>query len=180
MYRSLAIECVWNLSIVVSRPLTGCWVVVLRSHSRVDLRPTADGTQDIDDDRVQSPNPYLEGDFHAAEHPDGHPWNEIDLMGNNIEGGTANRRRSNGLSLYIHHTLNFRRMRDATPEERLDALRRVRGVNRATWGVGEGGDRARNRGTSRLSRLWGAPPASSRDSTVPGSGDGENIEGDLS
>ena len=151
---------------------------MLTVHSRVDLRPTADRTQDIDDDLANSPNPYLDSDLNAVEHPDGYSWNEIDLSGNNAEGSTANRRRSNGLSLYIHHTLNFRRMRDATPEERLDALRRVRGVNRANRGDADGGDRTRNRGTSRLSRLWGAPHASSRDSTVPGPGDGVSTEGD--
>lgn len=48
------------------------------------------------------------------------------------EGAHASRRQRSGLSLYLQHTLNIRRMRDATPEERIAALRRLRTVNRAS------------------------------------------------
>jgi len=69
------------------------------------------------------------------------------------DGATpASRRRSRtGLSLYIQHTLNRGRMRDATPEERLAALRRLRTVNRAS--EAESGS-ARNRISARLSRAF--------------------------
>lgn len=48
------------------------------------------------------------------------------------EGAHGSRRQRSGLSLYLQHTLNIRRMRDATPEERIAALRRLRTVNRAS------------------------------------------------
>lgn len=48
------------------------------------------------------------------------------------EAAHGSRRQRSGLSLYLQHTLNIRRMRDATPEERIAALRRLRTVNRAS------------------------------------------------
>ena len=67
------------------------------------------------------------------------------------------RRRTNGLALYLQHTLNVRRMRDATPEERIAALRRFRTARRASNGDNMPmpmpvGTRARM--TARLNRLW--------------------------
>ena len=107
-----------------------------------------------------SPNPYL------AENPEAisgeEPWLATDPAGSSPEITAANRR-SNGLSLYVNHTLNLRRMRNATPEERLDALRRIRTVNRANSANAEGSDRARTRVGSRLSRLLGAPQADTAD-----------------
>ncbi|MCJ1398887.1 hypothetical protein MMC11_002088, partial [Xylographa trunciseda] len=109
---------------------------------RVDLRPTASPTDELESGQEISPNPYL------AENPDAingqEPWLAADPAASSPEITAANRR-SNGLSLYVNHTLNLRRMRNATPEERLDALRRIRTVNRANNTNIEGGDRARTR-----------------------------------
>ena len=63
-----------------------------------------------------------------------------------------NRRSRTGLSLYIQNTLNSRRMRDATPEERIAALRDLRSARQADSGSAE--PRSRNRLSSRLSRAW--------------------------
>ena len=74
--------------------------------------------------------------------------------------GSSNptRRRTNGLSLYLQHTLNSRRMRDATPEERIAALRGLRNANQGEDSEAStpatGGERPRNRVTARLNRLW--------------------------
>ncbi|MCJ1386151.1 hypothetical protein MMC17_009277 [Xylographa soralifera] len=127
---------------------------------RVDLRPTASPMNELESGQGLSPNPYL------AENPEAingeEPWLATDPAGSSPEITAANRR-SNGLSLYINHTLNLRRMRNATPEERLDALRRIRTVNRANDANAEGSDRARTRVGSRLSRLLGAPQADISD-----------------
>ena len=84
----------------------------------------------------------------------------------------TSRRRTHALSTYIHHTLNPRRMRDATPEERLAALRQFRTTNRASGGdsnAGMGlavGERTRNRVTARLNRLWPHSVHGARNSMV--------------
>jgi hypothetical protein len=137
----------------------------------VDLRPTAARTNDAEDGQEPSPNPYL---LAQPEITTTELWNAAD---GNVDMGTSDRRRSNGLSLYIRHTLNFRRMRDATPEERLDALRRIRNANRANNGDPERVERNRNRISSRLSRLFASPQASSRDGTTTGLGTSEQDEG---
>lgn len=84
----------------------------------------------------------------------------------------TSRRRTHALSTYIHHTLNPRRMRDATPEERLAALRQFRTTNRASEdessaGMGSaGGERTRNRVTARLNRLLPHSVHGARNSVV--------------
>ncbi|MCJ1438848.1 hypothetical protein MMC27_008238 [Xylographa pallens] len=127
---------------------------------RVDLRPTTSPMDEPEGGQELSPNPYL------AENPEAingeEPWLATDPAGSSPEITAANRR-SNGLSLYVNHTLNLRRMRNATPEERLDALRRIRTVNRANNANAEGSERARTRVGSRLSRLLGAPQADTSD-----------------
>lgn len=135
---------------------------LLTSRSRVDLRPVATLTEDSRDGTASSPNAYLAGN--PDTDTETHPWNTVDVAS---EPSTSNRRRSTGLSLYIHHTLNFRRMRDATPEERIDALRRIRLVNRAGNGDPERAERTRSRVGSRLSRLWGSQQAGSSEEVAP-------------
>ncbi|MCJ1396560.1 hypothetical protein MMC18_009451 [Xylographa bjoerkii] len=127
---------------------------------RVDLRPTASSTNDLESGQVPSPNPYLADNPEAINGEE--PWLTTDPAASSPEITAANRR-SNGLSLHVNHTLNLRRMRNATPEERLDALRRIRTVNRASETNAEGGDRARTRVGSRLSRLLGTPQAGTSD-----------------
>ena len=133
---------------------TTCDFNMLMFHSRVDLRPTASPTDELESGQELSPSPYL------TEHPEAingeEPWLATDPTAGSPEISAVTRR-SNGLSLYVNHTLNLRRMRNATPEERLDALRRIRTVNRANDAITEGGERARTRVGSRLSRLLGAP-----------------------
>ena len=127
---------------------------MLTVNSRVDLRPVADHTEGSEAGDHQYNN--------VTEH-------FLNVM-NDVpsEPGATSRRRSTGLSLYIHHTLNFRRMREATPEERIDALRQIRLVNRASNGDPERGERARTRVGSRLSRLWGPQQAGSSEAVAPG------------
>lgn len=108
---------------------------------RVDLRPTASHTDEMDDpDAINSTE-----DVTASADS---------LSPDEASDGTARRRQRRsrtGLSLYIQHTLNRGRMRDATPEERLAALRRIRTANRSA--DGEGGS-TRNRLSARISRAF--------------------------
>jgi len=110
-------------------------------HSRVDLRPIASHSDQENYDPSYSAESitYSREEGSSPEPP--------------ADGATpASRRRSRiGLSLYIQHTLNRGRMRDATPEERLAALRRLRTVNRAS--DAEPGS-TRNRISARLSRAF--------------------------
>lgn len=71
----------------------------------------------------------------------------------NDESTTAqDRRRSRtGISLYIRNTLNRRRMRDATPEERIAALRRLRTNNGTDESAPHTGNRRSNRLSARFS-----------------------------
>ncbi|MCJ1269593.1 hypothetical protein MMC22_009485 [Lobaria immixta] len=68
----------------------------------------------------------------------------------------TNRRSRTGLSLYLQNTLNRRRMRDATPEERIEALRTLRTAHRAheSESAGLTEQRPRNRMSARLSRAF--------------------------
>lgn len=77
------------------------------------------------------------------------------------------RRSRTGLSLYLQNTLNSRHMRDATPEERIAALRHLRSANRSTTTAPplDSEPRSRNRLSARLSRAWG--PSSRPPSVVP-------------
>lgn len=137
----------------------------LTSCSRVDLRPVADHAEQFEDGSATSPNAYLVR--LPGVDTETQPRNTVEPAGNASEPNNGNRRRSNGLSLYIHHTLNFRRMRDATPEERIDALRRIRLVNRASNGDPERAERRRSRVGSRLSRIWSSQQAGSSEDIAP-------------
>ncbi|KAL8697176.1 MAG: hypothetical protein Q9201_007263 [Fulgogasparrea decipioides] len=118
---------------------------------RVDLRPTASNDNDPDTAADQAAPPRRHSDaltsFAAA------PQNQ-------------SRRSSRARPLhYLHHYLNRGRMEEATPQERLEALRRLRLVNHedvdhaAEPDGGEssvaGEGRHRNRLSVRLSRAFG-------------------------
>ena len=129
-----------------------CEIAADFSISRIDLRPTASRTNDGEEGRAPMPDmpdtpPHMD---HEGDVQDMEPMPE----GSN----NPTRRRTNGLSLYLQHTLNSRRMRDATPEERIAALRGFRNANQAEDNVAgttaTGGERPRNRVTARLNRLW--------------------------
>lgn len=81
-----------------------------------------------------------------------------------------NRRSRNGLSVYLQNTLNRRRMRDATPEERIQALRTLRTANRSRESepAAPTEQRARNRLSLRLSRAFSsARPSSGASVAMP-------------
>ncbi|KAI9878222.1 MAG: hypothetical protein M1830_001525 [Pleopsidium flavum] len=113
---------------------------------RIDLRPTTsheNGEGETTPDGEGLPPPLT--DFNNDNAGFGTP-----------EGGPTSRRQRNGLSLYLQHTLNIRRMHDATPEERLAALRRLRTVNRASHPTGsstEDGSGESSRGNRLSMRL---------------------------
>ena len=107
---------------------------------RVDLRPTK--THDF----TNEDGPGEEGPHEVATEPSAHvPPN--------------NRRSRTGLSSLLSHQLNIHRMRDATPQERIAALREVRTQQRGTQEPAQtdgSSDRplARNRMSARLSRAF--------------------------
>lgn len=63
--------------------------------------------------------------------------------------GQGNRPRR-GIATYMHDRLNAHRMREATVEERLAALRSVRAANRGDVQAGEEGQGRRSRLTTRF------------------------------
>ncbi|KAI4143583.1 MAG: hypothetical protein LQ341_002883 [Variospora aurantia] len=133
---------------------------------RVDLRPTTTNDGDPED-----PN--------AASAP---RRNSEALTSFNPSAQQQSRRSSRARPLhYLHHHLNRGRMEEATPQERLEALRRLRLVSRsdmdnaAPSAGGEAsvtGERTnRNRLSARLSRAFGGdrsrPSSWTPDSPVP-------------
>lgn len=116
-------------------------------HSRVDLHPTSTGSEEHEE-------PEEEGADTTVL-----PNNTGDASGAPTETSRRNRRSR------IMSTLNAGRMRHATADERIEALRRLRQENQATndnieqggWIVGE---RTMNRARARLSRAFGSRPSS--------------------
>ena len=108
---------------------------------RVDLRPTNSNDNEMSD---PSTNPA------------------DDLTDFPPTPTTTNRRSRTGLSTYLQHTLNIHRMRDATPQERIAALRRLRTQQQEVQSAEASGERARNRMSARLSRAfhYGSRPGS--------------------
>lgn len=110
-------------------------------YSRVDLHPTSTGDEEPEEDGTDT--------YVLPTNPSGAPTEN-----------TRRNRRSRILS-----TLNVGRMRHATADERIEALRRLREENQATnenieqggWIVGE---RTMNRARARLSRAFGSRPSS--------------------
>lgn len=135
---------------------------------RVDLRPTT--SHNSADDPSEPPNTSSAPPLTDLL-PDTHP--------------TSNRRSRTGLSTYLHHTLNIHRMRDATPQERISALRRLRTQQQEAQA--EASERPRNRMSARLSRAfhYGSRPQStvvdahsSLSTPAPGRGRERVSEGD--
>lgn len=118
---------------------------------RVDLRPTASNTDESDDPSTESaPRRHSEA-----------------LTSFNPTAQQQSRRASRAHPLhYLHHYLNRGRMEEATPQERLEALRRLRLVNRSDVdhatqpergeGAATGERGTRNRLSARFSRAFGA------------------------
>lgn len=115
--------------------------------SRVDLHPTTSHDTDADGEDAMDEIPLGDAPV-AAGAPHG-------------ESARRRNRRSR-----ILHTLNIGRMRHATPEERIAALRRLRSENQASESIPNQGGRTgthtpMNRFSRRLSRAFGGSrPAS--------------------
>ena len=124
----MAGECVRDLSIMVrSKPFHRYrYISLLTSASRIDLNPSKEEGQDAQ----ETENP-AEPQEPAAE-PEAAPH-----------------RQPRRLTGYLQSTLNARRMRDATVEERLEALRNVR--EEAHRESVEGNEEAEERRRTRLS-----------------------------
>ncbi len=120
-------------------------------YSRVDLHPTSPDTEEPEED---------EADTHV-----------ITAAPGNRSSAPAETARHNRRSRILS-TLNVGRMRHATADERIEALRRLREENQATdenvdqggWTVGE---RTMNRARARLSRAFGSRPASGVHASRP-------------
>lgn len=145
---------------------------MLMISSRVDLRPTT--THPTDSERLES---------HDGSSTPSHGLSVYDLLSvppapsplpltapEPAASRAPNRRSRTGLSLYIQNTLNRRRMRDATPEERIAALRDLRSARHADSTAAE--PRSRHRLSSRLSLPWTStsrPPSGVHNTNVPAS-----------
>ena len=115
--------------------------------SRIDLHPTRSHDSD-EDNHVPSLEPR-----HAEPPPDAEAAN--------IETSRRNRRSR------ILSTLNIGRMRQATPQERLEALRVLRNEGMTGADPPEQGQRTPNRFSRRLSRALGSRPTSGVPSSRP-------------
>lgn len=153
MHRSLAPERVWDVPSLVSYPVVQqSSLVLIAIYSRVDLHPTSPGTEEPEADEV---DPYM-----LPADPDN--------RSNAPQEAARRNRRSRILS-----TLNVGRMRHATPNERIEALRTLRSENQTTnenvdQGASNIGERTTmNRARARLSRAFGSRPASGVHSSRP-------------
>lgn len=143
--------------------------------SRVDLRPTT--TQPS-----ESPSPISAIErhiFNPSSPPIPPPNNHhgssnapsLDSTSDNNNPSASNHRRSRtGLTSYIHNTLNRGRMRNATPEERVAALRDLRTANSVREpdaAATNAEQRSRNRLSARLSRALNSSSAQPVPSIAP-------------
>lgn len=146
-------------------------------YSRVDLRPTT--THPSEPTSLASPispidNPTIYPTSTSTPLPNNNhgssnaPSLESNSDNNNLS--TYHRRSRTGLASYIQYTLNRARMRNATPEERVAALRglrianRVRETDAATMNAEQ---RSRNRLSARLSRAFNSSSPQPVTSTAP-------------
>ncbi|MCJ1310752.1 hypothetical protein MMC25_004418 [Agyrium rufum] len=83
---------------------------------RIDLRPAPAlvSENDLSDEANTSPNPYM---------------NDLMPPPLDMPVNANSRRRASGFGAFLTHTLNGRRVNDATPEEHIAALRRFRRSN---------------------------------------------------
>ena len=116
--------------------------------SRVDLHPTTSRGTDADDVEYDE-GPSLETrDWRDGPH--------VDPENPQIQSARRNRRSR------ILHTLNIGRMRHATPQERIEALRRLRNENQASDSFAEQSGGAGSRFSRRVSRAFGGSRGGSR------------------
>jgi hypothetical protein len=96
-------------------------LLILFWYSRVDLRPPEPETTPEDETLNAAGRPVYTNDaLHL--YPRG--------RGNTTTTDQNGQRRPTNLANYISQTLNLRRMRDATPEQRVEALRGLRNFRR--------------------------------------------------
>lgn len=114
---------------------------------------------------TSSPTPLSNNNLGLTNSP------SLDSNSDNNNPSTSNHRRSMaGLSSYIQSTLSRARMRNATPEERVAALRDLRTANsvREPDAVAVNAEqRTRNRLSARLSRAFNSLAAQPMTSTAP-------------
>ena len=163
----------WYVNNNLFQPVSG-----LTLCSRVDLRPTT--THPSEPTSPVSPiSPTESPTIYPTSTPTPLPNNNngssnapsLDSNSDNNNPSTSNHRRSRtGLTSYIHNTLNRGRMRNATPEERVAALRDLRTAN----SVGEpdapavnAEQRSKNRLSARLSRAFNSSSAQPVTGTDP-------------
>ena len=128
--------------LLITLLLTAVMLIDLRT-SRVDLHPTNSHDIDLEDEELFEDGPSLE----TRDFQDSPP----------VEAVRRRHRRSR-----ILQTLNIGRMRHATPEERIAALRRLRSENEASESTAEQGVRAGSSFSRRLSRVLGGSHGGSR------------------
>lgn len=179
-------ECIdpWLLNVSGTCPL---WYVnsnlfqpapALKFCSRVDLRPTT--THPSEPTSPVSPispteNPTMYGTSSPTPLPNNSNGSSnapsLDSNSDNHNPSTSNHRRSRtGLTSYIHYTLNRGRMRNATPEERVAALRDLRTANNSREPdapVVNAEQRSKNRLSARLSRAFSSSSAQPVTGTAP-------------
>lgn len=139
--------------------------------SRVDLRPTTNSPMDPDFSESHTHTDFDSLEPSLTALPASSTNNAAGTSTTPNPTPTPNRRSRTGLSLYLQSTLNRRRMRDATPEERIQALRTLRTANRAreSESAGSTEQRPRNRMSARLSRAFtsASRPTSGVPTTAP-------------
>lgn len=146
--------------------------------SRVDLRPTT--THPSEPASPVSPiSPTESPTIYPTSNPTPLPNNNngssnapsLDSSSDNNNASTSNHRRSRtGLTSYIHNTLNRGRMRNATPEERVAALRDLRTANSVREPDApavNAEQRSKNRLSARLSRAFNSSSAQPVTGTTP-------------
>lgn len=146
--------------------------------SRVDLRPTA--THPSEPTSPVSPiSPMESATIYPTSTPTPLPNNNYGSndapsldsnSDNNNPSSSTHRRSRTGLTSYIHNTLNRGRMRNATPEERVAALRGLRTANSVREpdaAAFNAEQRSRNRLSARLSRAFNSSSAQPVASIAP-------------
>ena len=129
---------------LVSNPFVQPHPLTNLPYSRVDLHPTSQDAEEPEEEEAET-DVIQTGHDRRSSMP--------------TEAARRNRRSR------ILSTLNVGRMRHATADERIEALRTLREENQATNETAEqggriAGDRPMNRARARLSRAFGSRPAS--------------------
>ena len=140
-------------SLVSYQVLHPSFLFLIHHHSRVDLHPTSPDTEEPEEDDTET---YIT------------PTDPTSRSNASIENSRHNRRSR------ILNTLNVGRMRHATGDERIEALRRLRTedpTQPANENVDQSSSIARertlNRARARLSRAFGSRPNSTVHTSRP-------------